>query len=501
MRRLYWYLALLSLFTSSLAYATIFGAVQGVVHDKQHRPISGAQITIRAAHSDHSQTATTNPDGVFRLPAVPLGDYVITITQSSFSVLKQSFSVASNTATALHFELQLGSVNETVTVSTQMEGANVGSATPTILVNRRDIAQTPGADRTNSMQMITDFVPGAYMTHDMLHMRGGHQVSWQIDGVQIPNTNISRNLGAQIDPKDIDYLEVQRGSYAADVGDRTFGVFNIVPRTGFERSNEAEVLLSLGNFLQTNSQINFGSHNEKSAYYASLTGNRSDYGLAPPTAQVVHNASNGYGGFASFLHNRTPKDQFRLVTQLRGDYFQIPYDPDPDSAGNQQYDSSGLRDGQHETDGLGTFSWVRTFNASTLLQVSPFYHYNRADYEPGLNDLPVATTSDRSSNYAGLQASLSAQIARNTVQAGLYGFGQHDRYVLGAAFNNLSADNFRTKDAATGGLIEEYISDNFKVTPWLTFIGGLRQSHFVADFTENYLSPRIGAAIQVPKLN
>ena len=54
------------------------------------------------------------------------------------------------------------------------------------------------------MEMITDFVPGAYMTHDMLHMRGGHQTSWLIDGVDIPNTKIASNLGPQIDPKDID---------------------------------------------------------------------------------------------------------------------------------------------------------------------------------------------------------------------------------------------------------------------------------------------------------
>ena len=73
-------------------------------------------------------------------------------------------------------------------------------------------------------------------------MRGGHQVSWLIDGVQIPNTNIASNLGAQIDPKDIDYLEVQRGSYTADIGDRTYGVFNVVPRTGFERNRQAELV-------------------------------------------------------------------------------------------------------------------------------------------------------------------------------------------------------------------------------------------------------------------
>ena len=48
------------------------------------------------------------------------------------------------------------------------------------------------------------------------------------------------NLGPQIDPKDIDNLEI--GAAAAtttDVGDRTYGVFDVSPRTGFERNNEA----------------------------------------------------------------------------------------------------------------------------------------------------------------------------------------------------------------------------------------------------------------------
>ena len=91
------------------------------------------------------------------------------------------------------------------------------------------------------MAMITDYVPAAYVTHDMLHMRGGHQVNWLIDGVPIPNTNIATNLGPQIDPKDIDYLEILRGSYDADYGDRTYGMFNVVPRTGFESNNEGEL--------------------------------------------------------------------------------------------------------------------------------------------------------------------------------------------------------------------------------------------------------------------
>lgn len=63
--------------------------------------------------------------------------------------------------------------------------------------------------------------------------------------------------------------------------------------------------------------------------------------------------------------------------------------------------------------------------------------------------------------------------------------------------------------AVTGGLIEEYISDRFKVTSWLTLIAGLRESHFSVGsisgtqpgVVENATDPRYGVAIRVPRLN
>ena len=164
----------------------------------------------------------------------------------------------------------------------------------------------------------------------------------------------------------------------------------------------------MGNFYQTNDQLSLGDHSQKFAWYTSLNGNRSDYGLQPPIETPVHDASNGYGGFASLIYNHDPANQMRLVTQLRTDYYQIPYDPDPDSWQNQLYDSSGLRDGEHETDTYAAFTWVHNFNTSTLLQLSPFYHYNDAKYDPSAQDLPTATSSDQTGNYGGVQTSISS---------------------------------------------------------------------------------------------
>ena len=360
--------------SAGMALATVFGTVRGVVHDPQHRPVANASVKIKSATSEWTESVQSDQDGTFSFTTVPLGDYFVSVTKSGFADEQQAVTVISGSSPTLHFQLKITTVNQTTTVVAGPPGevGNIDSVTPTTLVNRADIAQTPGADRSNSLGMIADYVPAAYVTHDMLHMRGGHQVDWLIDGVPIPNTNIATNLGPQIDPKDIDYLEIQRGSYESEYGDRTYGIFNLVPRTGFERDNQAELVLSFGNWYQTNAQINFGGHTERFAYYASLNGNRSNYGLQTPIGQVFHDAENGYGGFASFIFNPNAQNQLRMVTSLRQDYYQIPYDPDPNSPGNQVYNTSQLRDGQHETDGYVAFSWIHTFNPNLLLTVSPF---------------------------------------------------------------------------------------------------------------------------------
>jgi TonB dependent receptor/Carboxypeptidase regulatory-like domain/TonB-dependent Receptor Plug Domain len=491
-------------FLSAAAFASIFGSVRGIVHDPQHRPLAGASVKLQAITSDWSQTAQTDDNGEFSFITVPVGDYKIIVTQSKFETSERTLTVASDSSPILHFQLAIATVNQSIVVVGQTEVANVDSVTPTTLVDRQDIAQTPGADRTNSMAMITNYVPAAYVTHDMLHMRGGHQVDWLIDGVPIPNTNIATNLGPQIDPKDIDYLEALRGSYQAEYGDRTYGIFNIVPRSGFERDNEAELVLSFGNWYQTNDQFNFGGHTERFAYYASLTGNRSNYGLQTPVAQVVHDAENGFGGFASFIFNASSSNQFRLVGSLRQDYYQIPIDPNPNSPGNQVYPSYGLRDSEREPDGYLTFSWLHTFNPNLLLTVSPFYHYNKASYNGSPNDVPVSTNVGQTSNYGGLQASLNAHVWKNDIQVGVYGFAQHQSEYFNNVFTDCgtSCQNFGPSSAAiTAGLEEVFVTDKFKVTPWLTLMGGFRQSHFTAEVVENEVDPRVGIAVQVPRLN
>ena len=500
LRRLLPGLALVCLLAAPLVHASVLAQVQGIVHDPTHRPIQGAHIDLRAAHSALTFSASSNSDGFFSIPAVPPGVYIVTISSPGFSTTRQTLQITSDSSEILHFPLAIATASETAIVNAEQDSANPDSVTPTTMVSRSDIMETPGADRTNSMAMVTDYTPGAYMTHDMLHMRGGHELNWMIDGVPIPNTNIASNVGPQIDPRDIDTVEIDRGSYSADLGDRTYGMFNVIPRTGFEMNREGEFVATGGSFDQTDDQLSFGDHSERFAWFTALNGDRSNYGLMAPIETPVHNASNGYGGFGSFIWNRDPHDQLRSVSQLRTDYYQIPYDPNPSDWENQLYNSSGLRDGDHETDGLSAFSWIHTLSSTTLFEISPFYHYNEALYQPSPNDLPTATTARQTGQYTGGQAYYSTVIARNSLKAGLYGYDQHENDLFGVVFNDGSATNFSYASIVNGGVEEAFLEDNYRPTSWLTLIGGERQTHFQAAISENAIYPRIGMAVRIPRL-
>ncbi|MGP8251930.1 MAG: carboxypeptidase regulatory-like domain-containing protein [Terracidiphilus sp.] len=503
MRRLYLLAALLAA-ASLPVYATVFATVHGIVHDQQHRPIAGAQVTLKAADTSFTIQAKTNNEGAFELPQTPIGVYKLTVAASGFATSTQDLTIASGTNPVVHIPLAVGAEAQSIVV----EGgpAATDTVTPATLVTSAAIAETPGADRTLGTEMITDFVPGAYMTHDMLHMRGGHQTSWLIDGVAIPNTKIASNVGPQIDPKDIDSMEGLRGSYAADLGDRTYGMFNVLPRNGFEFNRNGELLIYGGNLGTGEAQVSLGDHSEKTAWYTSVAGQRSNYGLATPVAQIYHDATNSQSGFASVIRNQTAADQLRVDAQLREDHFQVPYDPDStdyECAGPHPYYCSwGLRDGQTERDAFVIANWVHTFSPRALVAVAPFYHFNLSDYDSQPADLPVSTTWHQNSNYGGAQADAKFDVGWNSFSGGLYSFMQKENDLFGVQVNNGSAPSQPNTPAnANAGLVEFYVADHLRLGQYVTLLGGERFSIYRAWLDESAIYPRIGATVRIPHLN
>jgi Carboxypeptidase regulatory-like domain/TonB dependent receptor/TonB-dependent Receptor Plug Domain len=500
-------LAALILVAPLLAWATVFATVHGVIHDPGHRPIPNAHVSLEGTDSALTLTAETGSNGEFQLAQAPIGAYRLTVTAPGFATVTQSITIASGTNPVLHIPLHVAASSESVVVhASDTSGGAADTVTPTTLITRAQIDETPGASRTIGMQMITDYVPGSYVTHDMLHIRGGHQTSWLIDGIAIPNTKIDSNVGPQIDPKDIDEVEAQRGSYAADLGDRTYGAFNVLPRNGFERDHQGEFLLSGGNFFTGESQLSFGDHSARTAWYASAAGSRSNYGLETPIPAVYHDATNSQSGFVSVLRNQTPADQLRLDAQFRHDFFQIPYDPDPDDweQASDYYNSSGLRDTQSELDSFIIFNWVHTLSPRAMFEFAPFYHFNQANYDSPATDFPIATTWHQASSYVGAQADLRIDLGSNNFSGGLYSFYQRENDLLGLRIND---DSFtsnsvpNTTATANVGLVEFHFSDHLKLNHYITLLGGMRISNYHGGFTETAAYPRIGATVELPRLH
>lgn len=489
----------------SPAYATVFATVRGVVHDPQHRPLSGAQVSLHAVDSDFKLTAGTNAEGEFAFAQVPIGSYRLDVQANGFAAIEQDLTLASGTNPVLHIPLALAGSTETIEVrATDGAQATIDTVTPATLISREQIETTPGAGRTLGMQMITDYVPGAYMSHDMLHIRGGHQTSWLIDGIAIPNTKIASNVGPQIDPKDIDELEVQRGSYGADEGERTYGVFDVLPRNGFQYNREGELMLTGGNFNTGEAQVSFGDHSSKTAWYASATGSRSDYGLETPVPEVLHDATNSESAFVSLIRNQTSSDQLRLTGQVRQDHFQVPYDPNPDDwqQASGYYNSYALRDAQTERDSFVIANWVHTISPKALVEFAPFWHLNQANYDSSPEDVPVATTWHQTSNYAGMQADVRADYGPNNLTAGLYSFAQWENDLFRLQVNDGSGGGVPTTQAATtAGIVEAHASDHLHLGRYVTLLGGLRISSYHSDLSENVVYPRVGATVEIPRLH
>lgn len=468
------------------AQAQSVTALRGVVHDPQHRPVPNAQIQI------HGRTLLSNPEGEFEARDLKPGNYAISISAPGFAPLQEQIRLKLGQNPVLHFQLRLSVVSASVQVAATASTLGTERSTVQTNISQIEIERTPGGDLTNSLAMITDFTPGAYMVHDMLHMRGGHQVNWYLDGIPLMNTSIAANVAPMINPKDVMNLQVQRGGYSSAYGDRTYGLFNVVTPSGFDRNNEAELIATAGNYYSTDDQFDLGGHTDRFAYYGSIDGNRSDLGLATPVPQAMHDGEHGVGSFVSLLYNSTPKDQLRWIFSTRNDNYQIP--------NTSEQGNAGISDQDIEKDDLVGFSWTHTFSENMLFRLTPYFHFNQAQYLGGPNDTPyILNTNDRST-YAGLQSVLQIQQNRNSASFGFDTWGQHDNslFILSANPGSSVLDQRVIQWANSQAVFGE---DEYKATRWLNFDLGLRLTHYGGLIGENAVDPRVGASIKIPRLD
>ena len=489
-------LVLVMLLVPAPGWAAAYGSVSGIVRDESGQPVAGANVVLE---SDARTTLERQTDstGRFDFPNVAIGHYTLTISQRGFTLLSQTVTVKAGYFPFAEIVLPPPSKLAEVTVTATLPV--VASVTPITMLSQQDIESTPGAGNVNSQAMITDYAPGSYEAHDMLHMRGGHQTNWLVDGVEIPNTNIAENLGPEINPDDIQTLGIERGSYGAEEGDRTYGILNVIPKSGFSSDKQAALDVTAGNFAQTDDNVSVASHTDDFAYYGSLEYNRSNLGLQTPVSQVIHDDSQGYGAFTNLQYRPSQQDTVSLVVQSRQDVYQIPdctvpLADDPDCVGQ-------FGDLQSEADNFALLAWAHTFTNDAVLTSALMYHFERADYDGGADDYPTITDYHHSSQYEGAVENLRMNFSRNHLDVGLFGFAQQDQADLDVAFTDNSSPPLRELESPTGGLITAWVQDTFAAAHWLNLSAGIRESHFQGSITENATDPRLGATVLVPHLD
>src|SRR5579864_437963 len=87
------------------AWAAVVGSIRGKVEDPDHRPVSGAGVVLKSGSSEYSQTVSTNAEGVFEAPSVPVGAYRVTVKRDGFAPSSKEVVVTSGSAAVLNFEL------------------------------------------------------------------------------------------------------------------------------------------------------------------------------------------------------------------------------------------------------------------------------------------------------------------------------------------------------------------------------------------------------------
>jgi outer membrane receptor protein involved in Fe transport len=214
-----------------------------------------------------------------------------------------------------------------------------------------------------------------------------------------------------------------------------------------------------------------------------VDGNRSDLGLGTPTPQVVHDQSNGAGGFLSLLYNPSSQNQLRWIVSLRRDDYQIP-----DTA-----------DQQLERDELVGFHWSHSFADGVLFSLAPYFHFNSANYVGGPQDTPFVLNDNARASYVGGRSVLQIQKHRHNFRAGFESWGQHDDTFFGLAANpGGSVLNQHETHWASSNAV--FVEDQYKVTQWLTLDLGVRATHYNGLVSENAADPRVGGAIVLPHL-
>src|SRR6267143_4210282 len=129
---------------SFIAAQTSSSSLQGTVTDPSGSAISGAGIMLSSNESKLERTMVTGTQGEYRFFALSPGLYTLTVTAKGFSRYEQTdLQLLVNTPATANVRLKVGSVNESVTVTSEVPVLNLVDASIGNPFNETQIKQIP----------------------------------------------------------------------------------------------------------------------------------------------------------------------------------------------------------------------------------------------------------------------------------------------------------------------------------------------------------------------
>lgn len=217
--------------------------IRGVVVDQQSKhPIIGA--TIQLQNSEKAIGTTTDIDGKFRLPKVPIGRHTLIINYLGYAeVVLPNVLVNSGKEVVLDIAIkeQVTELEEVVVRANQKKPLNGMSSGSVRMLSMEELARFSGGFN-DPARMAQNYagVSGATDDRNDIIVRGNSPsaVLWRMEGIDIPSPNHWSVLGttggpvSMLNANNLSNSDFLSGAFPAEYSNAIAAVFDLKPRNG-----------------------------------------------------------------------------------------------------------------------------------------------------------------------------------------------------------------------------------------------------------------------------
>ena len=221
------------------------GTITGTVTDQTGAAVPGATVTLKNAETGISRTVQTSETGKYEAFSLPAGNYEISASLAGFrTAVRTGISLAVGQNAGIDFALQVGQVNEAVTVTGDIAQVETTTATVSNLVDEKKVTDLPlnGRDLTQLSFLQPGVIKspagaGAFSgLGDKLSVAGsrGNQNIYLLDGVS--NSDLSGNAqsasGQLAGAETIREFQIITNNYSAEYRSQAGAIVSAVTKSG-----------------------------------------------------------------------------------------------------------------------------------------------------------------------------------------------------------------------------------------------------------------------------